>query len=136
RLRTRPTRALGLGERANPALTELADAKCFVGCEELVPAGLAVSELATADEVGQLLDVNLDPRAVGREQLDGHAPRFPDQPGLSALDNQLDLDHSLLRLARLRIGIAHLQQQPLRRLARLHPPRTLPCEGNAHTELA
>src|SRR4029077_15831092 len=100
--------------RHNPD-TRLADAQRFVGCEELVPAGLDVAELATADVVGQMLDVNLDPRAVGWEQVDGHAPLFPDQPGLSALGNQLGLSHSLLRLAGLSIGIAHRQQQALRR---------------------
>jgi hypothetical protein len=63
-------------------------------------------------------------------------PLFPDQPGLSALGNQLGLDHSLSRLAGLRIGIAHRQQQALRRLARLHLPCTLSREGDAHTELA
>jgi hypothetical protein len=46
------------------------------------------------------------------------------------------LPSSLLRLARLRIGIAHPQQQTLRRLARLHQPRPLSREGDAHTELA
>jgi len=117
-------------------ITGLADAQCFVGWEELVPAGLDVAELATADVVGQMLDVNLDPRAVGWEQVDGHAPLFPDQPGLSALGNQLGLDHSLLRLAGLRIGIAHRQQQALQRLARLHLPCALSREGDAHTELA
>jgi hypothetical protein len=45
--------------------TGLADAQCFVGWEELVPAGPDVAELATADVVGQMLDVNVDPRAVG-----------------------------------------------------------------------
>jgi len=64
-----------------------------------------------------MLDVNLDPRTVGWEQVDGHAPRFPDQPGLSALGKQLGLDHSLLGLAGLSIGIAHPQQQTPRRLA-------------------
>src|SRR4029453_17046493 len=54
----------------------LADAQCFVGWEELVPAGLDVAELAAADVVGHMLDVNLDPRAVGREQVDRHAPLF------------------------------------------------------------
>ena len=117
-------------------MSGLADAECFVGWEELVPPGLDVAELATADVVGQMLDVNLDPRAVGWEQVDGHAPLFPDQPGLSALGNQQGLDHSLLRLAGLRIGIAHRQQQALRRLARLHLPSALSREGDAHTELA
>src|SRR6266516_5194878 len=41
-------------------ITGLADAQCFVGWEELVPAGLDVAELATADVVGKMLDVNLD----------------------------------------------------------------------------
>src|SRR5439155_6298930 len=111
--------------------TGLTDAQCFVGWEELVPAGLDVAELATADVVGQMLDVNLDPRAVGWEQVDGHAPLFPDQAGLSALGNQLGLDHSLLRLAGLRIGIAHRQQHALRRLARLHLPCALSRDGDA-----
>src|SRR5947209_10026181 len=93
------------GDAEFVCITGLADAQCFVGWEELVPAGLDVAELATADVVGQMLDVNLDPRAVGWEQVDGHAPLFPDQAGLSALGNQLGLDHSLLRLAWLRIGI-------------------------------
>jgi hypothetical protein len=44
-------------------IAELADAQCFVGWEELVPADLDVAELATADVVGQMLDVNLDARA-------------------------------------------------------------------------
>jgi hypothetical protein len=83
-----------------------------------------------------MLDVNLDPRAVGWEQVDGHAPFFPDQPGLSAVGNQLGLDHGLLRLAGLRIGIAHRQQQALRRLARLHLSCARSSEGDAHTELA
>jgi hypothetical protein len=39
--------------------------QCLVAWEELVPAGLDVAELATADVVGQMLDVNLDPRAAG-----------------------------------------------------------------------
>ena len=47
----------------------LADAQCFVGGEELVPAVLDVAELATADVVGQMLDVELDPSAVGWEQM-------------------------------------------------------------------
>jgi hypothetical protein len=47
----------------------LADAECFVGAEELVPAGLDVAEFATADVVGQMLGVNLDPYAVGWEQV-------------------------------------------------------------------
>lgn len=34
---------------------------------------------------------------IGWEQVDGHPPRFPDQPGLSALGDQLGLDQSLLR---------------------------------------
>ena len=83
-----------------------------------------------------MLDVNLDPRAVGWEQVDGHAPRFPEQPRPSAFGNQLGLDHSLLRLAGLSIGIAHRQQQALRRLARLHLSCALSREGDAHTELA
>jgi hypothetical protein len=37
-----------------------------------------------------MLDV--DARAVGWEQVEAHAPLFPDQPGLSALGNQLGLD--------------------------------------------
>jgi hypothetical protein len=45
--------------------------QCLVAWEELVPAGLDVAELATADVVGQMLDVNLDPRAAGWEQLTG-----------------------------------------------------------------
>jgi hypothetical protein len=52
-------------------ITGLADAQCLVGWEELVPAGLEVAELATADVVGQMLDVNLDRRAGGWEQLTG-----------------------------------------------------------------
>ena len=48
-------------------ITGLADAQCFVGWEELLPAGVDVAELATADVVGQMLDVNLDPHAVGWE---------------------------------------------------------------------
>ena len=83
-----------------------------------------------------MLDVNLDARAVGWEQVDGHAPLFPDQPRLSTLGNQLGLDHRLLRLAGLRIGIAHRQPQALRRLARDHLPCPLSREGDAHTELA
>ena len=83
-----------------------------------------------------MLDVNLDPRAVGWEQVDGHTPLFPDQPGLSALGNQSGIDHSLLRLAGLRIGIAHRQQQALRRFARLYLSSALTREGDAHTELA
>jgi hypothetical protein len=45
------------------------------------------------------------------------------------------LDHSLLRLAGLGIGIAHRQDHALRRLARLHLPCALSCERDAHTEL-
>src|SRR5947207_2478032 len=77
-----------------------------------------------------------EPRAVGWEQVDGHAPHFPDQPGPSALGDQPDLVHSLLRLAGPRIGITHRQEQALRRLARLHLPSALSREGDAHTELA
>jgi hypothetical protein len=55
---------------------------------------------------------------------------------VSALGNQVGLDHSLLRLAGLRIRIAHRQQQALRRLARLHLSCPLSREVNAHTELA
>src|SRR5580765_1627333 len=91
----------------------LADAQHFVGCEELVPAALDVAELATVEVVGQMLDVNLDPRAVGREQVDGQAPHFPDQPGPSALGNQPGVVHELLGLAGLAIRIAHRQQQSL-----------------------
>ena len=58
------------GARGVVCITGLADAECFVGWEELVPAGLDVAELATADVVGQMLDVNLDPRTVGWEQVD------------------------------------------------------------------
>jgi hypothetical protein len=83
-----------------------------------------------------MLDVNLDPRAVGWEQVDGHAPLFPDEPGLGALGKQLGFDHSLLGLAGLRIGIAHRQQQALRRFARLDLACALSREGDAHAELA
>src|SRR6516165_4913880 len=82
-----------------------------------------------------MLAVNLNPWAAGREQVDGHAPRLPDQPGLSALGTQVGLDHGPLRLTGPRIGIAHRQQQSLRRLARLHLPCALSREGDAHTEL-
>src|SRR5215468_3594230 len=116
--------------------TGLDDAQCFVGWEERVPAGVVDAEFATADVVGEMLDVNLDPRAVGREQVDGHTPRFPDQPGLSVLGNELGLDHSLLRLAGLSVGIAHRQQQAPRSLAHLDLPCALSREVNAHTELA
>jgi hypothetical protein len=44
-------------------------AQSFVGGEELVPAVLDVAELATADVVGQMLDMELDPSAVGWEQM-------------------------------------------------------------------
>src|SRR5207249_4089905 len=81
-------------------------------------------------------EVIFDRRSVGWGQVDGHAPLVSDQPGLSALGNQLGLDHSLVRLAGVRIGIAHRQQQALRRLARLHLPYALSREGDAHTELA
>src|SRR5690349_18934715 len=83
-----------------------------------------------------MLDVNLDPRAVGREQVDGHAALFPDEPGPTALGDQPGVDHRLLRLAGPGIGIAHPQQQPVRRVARLHVARALSREGDAHTELA
>jgi hypothetical protein len=81
-----------------------------------------------------MLDV--DARAVGWEQVEAHAPLFPDQPGLSALGNQLGVDHSLLRPAGLRIGIAHRQQQARRGLTRFHPPRAFSREGDPDTELA
>src|SRR5580765_1818433 len=83
-----------------------------------------------------MLDVNLDPCAVGRKQLEGQAPRFPEQPCLRPLGHQPGLDHRLRRLAGPSIGIAHRQEQTLRRLARLHLPRALAGEGDAHTELA
>ena len=60
------------GEVRSATLGTLAGAstaQCFVGWEELVAAGLDFAELATADVVGQMLDVNLDPRAVGRKQV-------------------------------------------------------------------
>ena len=61
-------------------MSALRDALCFVGPEELAPAGLDVAELATADVVGEMLDVNLDPRAVGCEPVDRQARPFPCQP--------------------------------------------------------
>src|SRR5262249_40094062 len=83
-----------------------------------------------------MLDVNLDPRAVRRKQVDRHPSRLPDQPGASALGAQLRLDHGLLGLAGPSLRIAHRQQQALRRLARLHPPDARPAQSDAHTELA
>jgi hypothetical protein len=57
----------------------LADAQSFVGGEELVPAGLDAAELSTADVVGQMLDVDLDPRAVASPLSAISAPFRPDR---------------------------------------------------------
>src|SRR5262245_41725641 len=83
-----------------------------------------------------MLDVGLHPRAVGREQVDGHAPHFPDEAGLSALGSQLDLVHELLGLAGPTIGIAHRPPQVLRRLARVDQSCARSREGDLHTELS
>jgi hypothetical protein len=39
------------------------DLQSFIGWEELAPAGLDGAELASVDVVGEMLDVDLDPRA-------------------------------------------------------------------------
>jgi hypothetical protein len=76
--------------------------------------------------------MDLDPGPVGGEQVNGHAPLLPDQDGLVAVGGQGGLHEMVPRMARLR---GH-QQQPARRLARLHAPRARPAVKEAGTELA
>jgi len=59
------------------ATIELADAQCFVSCEESVPAGLDVAELDLALGAVDLLDVDLD-RVAGPK---GSSPAPPGEGG-------------------------------------------------------
>ena len=62
--------------------------------------------------------MDLNPRPVGGELVQGHAPLLPDQDGLVTIDGQRDFDDMFVHLARL-----HSQQQePPRGLARFHAP--------------
>jgi hypothetical protein len=58
---------------------------------------------------GEILDMDLDPRPVGGEQAQGHAPFLGNQDGLVAVGSQRDLDDLLVLLAQA-VG----QEQPSR----------------------
>jgi hypothetical protein len=83
-----------------------------------------------------MLDVNLNPRPVRREQGDRHAALLPYQPRARALGSQPGIDNSLLGLTELRIGVAHPEQQAMRWLACFHLPSALSGQRDAHLKLA
>jgi hypothetical protein len=57
----------------------------LIGREELVPPRVGVAALTPGEVGGEIFDMDLDPRPVGGEQIQGHAPFLPDQDGLVAV---------------------------------------------------
>ena len=108
----------------------------LIGGQELAPPRLVVTALAPGEVGGEILNVNLHPGPVGGEQAQRHASFLDDQDGLAAIGGQLGLDDRLVRLTRLRVGVAHREQQPTRGLARVHAPCAFPRAGDARVELA
>ena len=54
----------------------------FIGRLELVPPRVGVAALTPGEVGGEIFDMDLDPRPVGGELVQGHAPFLPDQDGL------------------------------------------------------
>src|SRR6185436_8489686 len=91
----------------------------------LFPPSLCVAALAPGDVVSEIFDMDLDPRSVGRDQFQRHAAFLPDHESLVAVAGQRDLELAASRLP----GPFGHEQQPPRRLARLHPSRAFPSAG-------
>src|SRR6202042_1745895 len=90
-----PKRATSNSPAAGPGQPApvLADAgrQVLIGRQELGPSHLGVGALTPGDVRRQILDVDLDPRPVGGEMVQGQAPFLPDQDGLAAVAGQRDL---------------------------------------------
>jgi hypothetical protein len=70
-----------------------------IGRLELVPPHVGVAALTPGEVGGEVFDMDLHPRPVGGEQVQGHAPFLDDQDGLVAIGGQRDLDDILVLLA-------------------------------------
>jgi hypothetical protein len=74
-----------------------------IGRKEFFPPHLCVNALTPGEVGGEIFDMDLHPGPVGGEQVQGHAPFFPDQNRLVAVGGQRYLDGVLvwpIRLAR------------------------------------
>jgi hypothetical protein len=98
------------GHQANAAAV-LADAsrQVLIGRQELAEPRAGVAALTPGEVGGEVFDMDLDPRPVGGELVQGHAPFLPGQDGLIAVGGERDLDDMLALLARLH---GQQQQQP------------------------
>ena len=90
------------------------------GCE-LVEPRLGVGALAPDDVCGEILDVDLESRSVGPEEVKGQTVLLDDQHGLVTIAGQIYLGRALFRLVLLR----HNHEPPWG-FALFYASRTLP----------
>ena len=99
----------------------------LIGGDELVPPRLHVAAFTPGEVIGEMFDMDLHPGPIGGEQVEGQAALLDDQDRLVAGGGQRHLDDGLVRLTRVRVGVAHHKQQPLaaaRRRSRAPCPPT------------
>src|SRR5262249_37619665 len=100
----------------------------LVGRQELLPPGARVAARAAGEIRTEILDVDLDSRAVRGEQLDRHSAFLPDHSGLVALGGERDLYLTVFAVAL--VGIHRRRnEKTLRRLAGFDATDAAPATG-------